>query len=58
MLMQAIADELSIQNFTIKVVAKKIKTLRSTYYLELTKIEKSKASGGGTFCLQAISAMV
>ncbi|KAL5246304.1 hypothetical protein ACI65C_013712 [Semiaphis heraclei] len=45
--MQSIASELNIPNFTIKDVPKKIKSLRSTYYLELAKVEKSKASGGG-----------
>ncbi|CAI6358659.1 unnamed protein product [Macrosiphum euphorbiae] len=43
--MEAIASEL---NITIKEVPKKIKALRATYYLELAKIEKSKASGSGT----------
>ncbi|KAE9522166.1 hypothetical protein AGLY_017426 [Aphis glycines] len=43
--MEAIASEL---NLTIKEVSKKIKALRSTYNLELAKIEKSKASGSGT----------
>lgn len=42
--MEAIASEL---NLTIKEVPKKLR-LRSTYYLELAKIEKSKASGSGT----------
>jgi len=37
--MEAIASEL---NLTIKEVPKKIKVLRSTYYLELAKIEKVK----------------
>jgi len=46
--MQFIARELNIPNFTMKDVPKKIKSLRSTYYLELAKVEKSKASGGGT----------
>lgn len=43
--MEAIASEL---NLTIKEVPKKIKALRSIYYLELAKIGKSKASGSGT----------
>lgn len=46
--MQVIADELNISNFSMNDVPKKIKSLRSTYYLELAKVEKSKASGGGT----------
>jgi len=37
--MEAIASEL---NLTIKEVPKKIKVLRSTYYLELAKIGKVK----------------
>lgn len=45
--MEAIVSELNLSNFTIKDVPKKIKALRSTYHLELAKIEKSKASGGG-----------
>jgi len=46
--MQSIDSELNIPNFTMKDVPKKIKSLRSTYYLELAKVEKSKASCGGT----------
>jgi len=38
--MQSIASELNIRNFTMKDVPKKIKSLRSTYYLELAKVEK------------------
>lgn len=46
--MEAIACELNLTNFSMKDVPKKIKALRSTYYLELAKIEKSKASDSGT----------
>lgn len=46
--MKTIADEMNVQTFTYKDVPKKIKALRSTYYLELAKVKKSKASGGGT----------
>lgn len=45
--MEAIVSELNMTNFTIKDIPKKIKALRLTYHLELAKIEKSKASGGG-----------
>jgi hypothetical protein len=45
--MKAIVEDMNVPNFTVKDVPKKIKSLRSTYYLELGKIEKSKASGGG-----------
>lgn len=45
--LQSIVDELNCPNFTVKDVPKKIKSLRSTYYLEVAKIEKSKASGAG-----------
>lgn len=46
--MATIASEINLTNFSMKDVPKKIKALRSTYYLEVAKIEKSKASGGGT----------
>lgn len=46
--METIACELNLTNFSKKDVPKKIKSLRSTFYLELAKIEKSKASGSGT----------
>lgn len=46
--MQAIVDEMNDPTLTVKDVPKKIKALRSTYYLELAKIEKSKGSGWGT----------
>ena len=36
---------MNIPNFGVKDVSKKIKSLRSTYHLEVTKITKSKASG-------------
>jgi dihydroorotate dehydrogenase len=39
--------EMNIPNFGVKDVSKKIKSLRSTYHLEVTKITKSKASGAG-----------
>lgn len=45
---EAIACELNLTNFSKEDVPKKIKILRSTYYLELAKIEKNKASGGDT----------
>jgi hypothetical protein len=38
---------MNITNFGVKDVSKKIKSLRSTYHLEVTKITKSKASGAG-----------
>ena len=37
--------EMNIPNFGVKDVSKKIKSLRSTYHLEVTKITNSKASG-------------
>jgi dihydroorotate dehydrogenase len=39
--------DMNIPNFGVKDVSKKIKSLRSTYHLEVTKITKSKASGAG-----------
>ncbi|VVC28267.1 MADF domain [Cinara cedri] len=58
--MEAIACELNLPNFLMKDVRRKINALRSTYYLELAKIEKSKASGEGTdsVCIQAFIAVV
>jgi len=44
--MQAIIDQLNIQNFTVKDVPRKIKSLRTTYYLEMLKIRRSKNEVG------------
>lgn len=45
--LQNICDKMNIENLDMEDVTNKIKTLRSTYYLECDKIEKSSRPGLG-----------
>lgn len=45
--LQQICDDMQIEGFTIEDAKSKIKSIRSTYYLELDKIEKSAAFSAG-----------
>lgn len=49
--LKKICEEMAIENFTIEDVKNKIKSIRSTYYLEVDKINKSTRSGasGNTY---------
>lgn len=43
--LQKICEDMQIEGFTVEDVKNKIKSMRSTYYLELDKIKKSSTSG-------------
>lgn len=45
--LQQLQKEMGIDGLTIEEIKSKIKSIRSTYYLEVDKIEKSTRSGAG-----------
>lgn len=46
--LEAISQYMNIENFMAKDVAKKVRSLQTTYHMEKTKIQASKSSGASS----------